>query len=152
MDQSVREAAPAGRDDVAEQVRKLLPPAPEGLLGFYARWMPFFAIIFGSAALYFSFITGFVLTALSPLVLLAGPLGAMATAGAYFQLALSILPAILTIAGGFRMRRGWSAGWRILFLAYAVWAIEFLALLAIPSLLIILVLGYLHLLVKPRYA
>src|SRR5262249_11729261 len=140
MDPLVRDPASVEKDGLANQIRAYLPPAPQGMLGFYARWMPVFAVVGGSAALYVSFISGFVLTALSPFVLLAGPVGSLATAGAYFFLVLAIVPAILTIAGGFRMRRGWAAGWRMLLLAYAVWALEFLATFEIPSLLLILAL------------
>jgi hypothetical protein len=138
-------------DGYADQLRKQLPPAPEGLLNLYVSWAPWLAIIFGAISLFLLVVAGLIFTALSPFLLLGGASGVAAGLQGLVGLILGIAGAALSVLGGYWMLQRRLMGWRILALGIIIGALNDLVHLAIIGLIIVLLIGYIHLQVKPRY-
>lgn len=151
MDESIRGMVPAPLDDYLERLRKQLPPAPEGLLNAYARFMPWISIIFGAIGLFFLIIGSLFLAVLGPFMMLAGASGVSAGLGALFGILVGIVISVLAIAGGLMMRRFSVSGWYILAAALVVQALDELLTLRILTLIITVLVAYVHLQVRPRY-
>lgn len=152
MDESVRGGPISQWDGYAEQLRKQLPPAPEGLLNLYVSWVPWLAIIFGAISLFLLVVAGLIFTAISPLFLLGGTEGVSAGFGALLGLILGIAGAVLSLVGGYMMLKRRLTGWWLLAIGLIVGILTNLVHLAIIGLIIDLLIGYVHLQVKPRYS
>lgn len=134
-------------DVYAERLRVQLPVAPEGLLSFYVRWWPWLAIVGGALLLFVSGIAS-LLSVLAVLVTLGTHIGLLVSS------VFSIVASILSIVGGYLMLKMRLTGWWIL---AAGFAINILSSLfggpgAILSVVITLLIAYVHLEVKPRYS
>ncbi|HLG50100.1 MAG TPA: hypothetical protein VKY56_00480 [Chloroflexota bacterium] len=139
-------------DEYVEQVRKQLPPAPQGLLDFYVRWVPWLAIVFGVISLFLLVVAGLIFTALSPLLLLGGAAGVSEGLGALLALILGIAGAALALVGGYLMLQRRLTGWWLIALALVVGFLTNLVHLAILGLIIDVLIAYIHVQVKPRYS
>src|SRR5262249_43340629 len=136
----------------AEQFRKQLPAAPEGLLSGYVRWAPWVAIVFGAIGVLVLLVLGGILTVLSPLLLLGGSSGISSGASAFFAIVVGLVIAALDLIGGYLMLQRRLTGWWILAVGIALQLLSNLFSVAVLGLVFSLAVAYVHLEVKPRYA
>ena len=151
MDDSLARRVPSEWDDQLERLRRQLPPAPPGLQSFYVRFAPWLAIIFGIIGLIISLGLTVLSFILAPIAVLLG--GAHPSSGIGFILGslLLLIASILELVGGLRMRRFRLTGWWFLAGSLAIQAVLDIFNLAIVSLIVAILIFYLHLSVKPRY-
>lgn len=152
MDDSTRGGALSQWDSYADQLRKQLPAAPEGLLNFYASVAPWLAIIFGILGIFVFVIAGFILALLSPFFMLGGASGVSSGLSAVVGLIFGGVGSVLSAIGGFQMLNRRLSGWRLLAFGIVLSAINDLLHLSLIGFIIILAVGWIHLQVKPRYS
>jgi hypothetical protein len=138
-------------DLYAEQIRKQLPAAPEGVLGAYMRWAPWVAMILGALGFIGLLVVGGIFSFLSPFLLLGGAQGVSAGFDAFVGIVVGLVLAALEVVGGYLMRKGSLTGWWILAIGIALSLLNNLFRISIFSFLITLLIAYVHLQVKPRY-
>jgi hypothetical protein len=138
-------------DAQADRLRAQLPTAPDALMDGYVQWIPWLAMIFGGFGVLLT-LGGLLLGAiLSPFLLLAGMSGVDAGASAFFALILLLVTSILDVAGGYLMLRRSLTGWWLLALGIVVSILNSVFSMRVFGLVIILLIAYVHLQVKPRY-
>jgi len=138
-------------DGYADRLREKLPAAPESLLSAYVRWAPWVAIVFGVLGT-LGMLTLLVFGAvLSPLLLLGGASGVSSGAGLFIAIILGAITSVLEVAGGYLMTKMRLTGWWLLALGIVVGMLNSLIGVSLFGLAINLLVGYVHLLVKPRY-
>jgi hypothetical protein len=137
-------------NEYAERIRVQLPAAPEPLLDFYVKYMPWLAIIGGVLGLFFGVIVG-VLG-----LIVATAAAATGSAGSGVQIMIGIIligvGSALGIAGGYFMLQRRLTGWWILAVSMIINLLDSLVGINILGLLIVIVFAYIHLSVKPRYS
>ena len=139
-------------DGYADRLRAKLPAAPESLLGAYVRWAPWVAIVFGVLGT-LGMLTLLVFGAvLSPLLLLGGASGVSSGAGLFIAIILGVITSVLEVAGGYLMLKRRLTGWWLLAVGIVVGLLNSLIGVSLFGLIINLLVGYVHLLVKPRYS
>jgi hypothetical protein len=136
-------------DSYAEQLRVKLPLAPPGLLNGYMAWAPWLAIVFGALWVIISLVALVGSTFLGPLMILLG------SPGTGFALlvgsVISLISAVLEVIGGWLMLQRKATGWWLLALGLTVSLLTSLFRVSILSLVILLLIAYVHLQVKPNY-
>lgn len=136
----------------AERLRVQLPAAPEGLLAAYVRWAPWIAIIFGILGVLGMGVLLGLGALLGPLVLLAGSQGVQAGGQLFITLIVGLVLAVLEIVGGLQMRKMRVTGWWILAVGLAINVLTGLFSFSALSLIVTLLVAYIHVQVKPRYS
>ena len=136
-------------DSYAEQLRVKLPMAPPGLMNFYMSWVPWLAIIFGALLILISLVALVGSTILGPLAIMFGSpgVGLGLVVGSIIALASSVLE----LVGGWLMLQRKATGWWLLALGLVVSLLTNLARVNILGLIIILLIAWVHLQVKPNY-
>jgi hypothetical protein len=136
-------------DSYAEQLRVKLPAAPPGVLNFYMSWVPWLAIIFGVLGILISLVALVGSTILGPLLVMFGSpgTGLGLIVGSLFSLA----SAALEFVGGWMMLQRRATGWWLLALGLAVSLLTSLFRVSVIGLIVGLLIGYVHLQVKPNY-
>jgi hypothetical protein len=154
MNSSPASVRPATRewDAYAEQLRVKLPPAPESLLSAYVRWAPWVAIVFGIIGGLFLLALLVFGAVLSPFLLLGGASAVSSGFGLFVTLILGIVTSVLEVVGGYLMLKRRLTGWWLLAIGLVVGALSNLFNVSLFGLVITLLIAYVHLLVKPRYA
>ncbi len=136
-------------DTYADQLRVKLPVGPPGLLNAYMNVAPWLAIIFGGLGAIISLAALVFSTALGPLLVMFGQ------PGSGFALILtsllSLAVAVLEIAGGVMMLQRKATGWWLLAVGMVVSLLSSLLHVAAIGLIFWLLIGYIHLQVKPNY-
>jgi hypothetical protein len=136
-------------DAYAEQLRTKLPVAPPGLLRGYMSVAPWVAIIFGIIGILISLLALVGSTLLGPFLILLGE------PGTGFALIVGSLVALISSAleliGGWLMLQRKATGWWLLAFGLAVSCLSSLFHGSILSLIVLLLIGYIHLQVKPNY-
>jgi hypothetical protein len=138
-------------DTYAERLRVQLPAAPPGLLDGYMRFAPWIAIVFGILGIFGSLALMGLGAVLSPFLLFAGAEGVQAGGALFIALIVALLTSALEVVGGYLMLQRRANGWWLLALGLVVSLLSNLLHGAIFSLLIVAVVGYIHLQVKPNY-
>jgi hypothetical protein len=164
---------PQALDRYANQLHTRLPLAPALLLALYVRWAPWFALNFGAVSLLF-------VAAVSPFLaivifglLVAGEFGALAVA--FLMLTLLGTGSMVDALGGYDMRRRRGSGWWLVAAATALGLLNLVLAAALVllvhwwglaswldwlnwlqggillGLLVHVLVGYLHLQVKPSF-
>jgi hypothetical protein len=166
MDQptSSQPAAPAARsqptwnegfsqlDAYAERLRVKLPLAPPGLLTGYMRFAPWIAIIFGILGVLLMLVGMGLATFLTPLLVVFGGASGLGYGGSLFlALIVGLVSAALEVVGGYLMLQGKATGWWILGLGIVVSFLSNLVRGSILTLIIVALIAYIHLQVKPNY-
>jgi hypothetical protein len=139
-------------DAYAERLRVQLPAAPEGLLNGYVKWAPWLSIIFGALGILGMIALLGLGAILGPFLLLAGSQGVQAGGQLFITLILGLLLAVAEVVGGVMMRNMRLTGWWILSVGLAINLVTGLLHGNALSLVISLLVAYVHLLVKPRYS
>jgi len=136
-------------DSYAEQARVKLPAAPPGLLNFYMSWVPWLAIVFGVLGILISLVALVGSTILGPLLVMFGSpgTGLGLIVGSLFSLA----SAALEFIGGWLMLQRKATGWWLLAGGLAVSLLTSLFRVSIVALIVVLLIAYVHLQVKPNY-
>jgi hypothetical protein len=139
-------------DTYAEQLRVKLPLAPPGLLNGYMNVAPWIAMIFGALGVLFLLVGLVGISFLAPLaILFGGAEGVGFSAGAFLALIVGLVTAALEFVGGYLMLQRKATGWWILALGIVVSLLTNLVHGAILTLIIVLLIAYIHLSVKPNY-
>jgi hypothetical protein len=139
-------------DTYAEKLRVLLPQAPPGLLDGYMKFAPWIAIIFGALGVIFSVLLLVLGTAMAPLlVLFGGTAGASFSGALLLTLVVSLLINVLEIVGGYLMLQRKLTGWWLLAVGMLVSVLQSLFGRSILVLIVVLLVAYVHLQVKPNY-
>jgi hypothetical protein len=139
-------------DTYAEQLRLKLPVAPPGVLDGYMRYMPWVFIIFGILGILATIAGLGLATFLGPLLILFGGAAGVGYGGALFlALIFGLLSSVLGVVGGWMMVQHKATGWWILALGLAVSFLNDLAHGSIFALIIVALVAYVHLQVKPNY-
>lgn len=138
-------------DVYAERARVALPAAPPGLLDGYMRFAPWIAIIFGILGVLGSVALMGLGAVLSPFLLFAGAQGVSAGGALFLALIVGLLSSVLDVVGGYLMLKRSANGWWILALGLVVSLLSNLLRGGILTLIIILLVSYIHLQVKPNY-
>jgi hypothetical protein len=136
-------------DGYAEQLRVKLPLAPPGLLDGYMRFAPWIAIIFGVLGVLVSLVALVGSTILGPLLVMFGSPGTGfgLIVGSLFALA----SAVLEFIGGWLMLQRKATGWWLLAIGLAVSLLTNLVHASVVGLIVLLLIAYVHLQVKPNY-
>lgn len=151
MDQSLSSRVPAQWDDSLERIRKQLPPAPEGLLSFYIRWVPWLAIVLSAISLVFLVFFGLLAAILTPFLAMSGASGMTAGLSAIVAIVLGIVYSVLGLVGGWQMRSMKLNGWWLLAAGLVISFVSDVLSLSILGIVIVLAVAWIHLQVKPRY-
>jgi hypothetical protein len=139
-------------DAYAEQIRSNLPVAPEALINAYVAWAPWVAIVLGALGVLAFLALTALSTALLPIFALGGA-NAINTGGmALIESVLGIAVSVAEIAGGILMLQRRLLGWWILAFGLAVGMLTSLLHIAVLSLVLTLLVAYVHIEAKPRYA
>ena len=138
-------------DQYAEQIRKQLPAAPEGLLAGYMQWAPWVYIVLGAISVIFLVLGAVLATFASLLGFLSGGAAVGSGLGSLVSIAIGLILAVLGITGGVQMRRLSATGWWIIGVGIVLNLLRALLSVSVLGLLITLAIAYVHLLVKPRY-
>lgn len=144
---------PGQWDAYAEQLRVKLPAAPEALLAGYVRWMPWVALVFGVLSVMLLLFFGLLGAVMAPILAVFG--GAAGIHGAedfFLTVIVGLVLSGLDVAGGWMMRQRRLTGWWLLAIGLVIGALSDVLHLALFSLLVTLVIAYIHLQVKPRYS
>jgi hypothetical protein len=139
-------------DAYAEQLRSNLPAAPEGLINFYVVWAPWVAIVFGILGVLAFLALSVLSTALLPIFALGGATTLNAGGIAVFESLLGIAVSVAEITGGVLMLQRRLLGWWILAFGLAIGLLSTLLHIAVLSLVLTLLIAYVHVEVKPRYS
>jgi hypothetical protein len=138
-------------DAYAERARVQLPAAPPGLLDGYMRFAPWIAIVFGILGIFGSLALMGLGAVLSPFLLFAGAEGVSAGGALFIALIVGLLSSILEVVGGYLMLKHRANGWWLLALGLVVSFLSNLFRGGIFTLLIVALVAYIHLQVKPNY-
>lgn len=152
MDGSMSNRVPAQWDDQLERIRKQLPPAPEGLLAFYVKWIPWVAIVLGAISLVLLVLGGLLVAIITPLMAASGTSGVAAGLGLIVGIVLGLVYSILAIVGGWQMRGMKLNGWWLLAAGLVVSFVSDIITLSILGIIITLAIAWVHLQVKARYS
>jgi len=142
---------PSQWDDYVERARQQLPAGPPSLLNGYVRFAPWVALVFGVFGVLALLALGGILAVLSPVLLLGGASGVGAGADAFLAIAVGLVLAVLELAGGYLMLKRSATGWWLIGLGIAVSAISDLLHFAIVGLIIVLLIAWIHIQVRPQY-
>jgi hypothetical protein len=147
------EPRPTGNqwDQYAEQVRKQLPAAPEGLLTGYMKWAPWVYIVLGAISVIFLVLGAVLATTASLLGFLFGGAAVGGGLNALVSIAVGLIFGVLLLVGGIQMRKLSLTGWWIIGVGIALNVLRAVLGISVLGLLISLAVAYVHLLVKPRY-
>src|SRR5258708_5211398 len=137
-------------DSYAEQARVKLPAAPPGLLNFYMSWVPWLAIVFGVLGILISLVALIGSTILGPLAIMFGSPGV--GLGLLFGSVVGLASSALDVIGGWLMLQRKATGWWLFALGLVVGLLANLVRLNIIGLIILLLIAYIHLQVKPNYS
>jgi hypothetical protein len=139
-------------DTYAEKLRVMLPQAPPGVLDGYMKFAPWIAIVLGALGVLVSLL-GLVLgAAISPLLVLFGGAAGVGFSGALLlTLLVGLLINVLEIIGGYLMLQRKVTGWWLLALGMLVTLLNSLFGRGIIVLIVVLLVAYVHLQVKPNY-
>jgi hypothetical protein len=154
MDERVerlRQRVPSTWDEQVERLRQRLPAAPEALLDGYVRFAPWIAIVFGVLGLLGVLTLLGIGAAVSPAYMASG-YGAVYGGGLIIALVLGLAGSALDLVGGYYMLRRSLAGWWLVAAALVVSVVSSLLNVALLSLIIALLIAWIHVLVKPRYS
>jgi hypothetical protein len=139
-------------DRYAEQLRVKLPLAPPGLMEGYMRFAPWIAMIFGALGVLLLLVGLIGASFLTPLVILfGGAAGVGFSGGVFLALVVGLVSAGLEFVGGYLMLQRRATGWWILALGIVVSLLSNLVHGSILTLIILLLIAYIHLEVKPNY-
>lgn len=138
-------------DAYAEQLRVKLPAAPPGLLDGYMRFAPWIAIIFGVFGVLGSLALLGLGAILSPFLLFAGAEGVSYGGALFLALIVGLVGSALDIVGGYLMLQRRATGWWILAAGLVVSFLTNLVHGSILVLIVVLLVAYVHLQVKPNY-
>ena len=138
-------------DAYVERLRVQLPAAPEPLLDAYVRFAPWLAIIFGAIGLFFLIFVGLLGSVLVPLAVALGAQSVGRGVGFFIGLVLGLIAGVAEVSGGYLMLQRRLSGWWLLALGIVVAALNSLVSFSLIGLIIIIFIGYVHLMVKPRY-
>jgi hypothetical protein len=138
-------------DGYAEKARVALPAAPPGLLDGYMRFFPWVAIVLGVLGVLFWLILLVVGTAASPLLLMFGASGVGAGGALILALVVALCSSALEVVGGYLMLQRRATGWWLIALGLVVGLLTNLVGRGVLSLIVILLIAYIHLQVKPNY-
>jgi hypothetical protein len=139
-------------DMYADQLRVKLPLAPPGLLNGYMRFAPWIAIVFGVLGVLLILVGLGLATFLTPLLIVFGGAQGVGFSGTLFlSLLVSLLSAVLEVVGGYLMLQRRQTGWWILGLGIVVSLLTNLVRGSILVLIVMALIAYIHLQVKPNY-
>jgi hypothetical protein len=139
-------------DTYAEKLRVMLPQAPPGVLDGYMRFAPWIAIIFGALGVVFSLLFLLLGAAMSPLlVVFGGAAGASYSGALLLTLLVGLLINVLEIVGGYLMLQRKLTGWWLLAVGMLVSVLQSLFGRSVLVLIVVLLIAYVHLQVKPNY-
>src|SRR5579872_422816 len=139
-------------DGYAEQLRVKLPIAPPGLLNGYMAWAPWIAMVFGALGVLLLLVGLIGLSFLTPLmVVFGGAAGVGYSGGAILALIVGLVSAGLEFVGGYLMLQRRATGWWILALGIVISLLSNLIHGSILTFIIVLLIAYIHLAVKPNY-
>jgi hypothetical protein len=136
-------------DAYADQLRVKLPLAPPGLLNAYMAIAPWVAIIFGVLGAIISLAALIFSTALGPLMVMFGQPGS--GFGLILASLLSLVIAVLEVAGGVMMLQRKATGWWLLAAGMVVSLLSSLVHVSAIGLIFWVLIAYIHLEVKPNY-
>jgi hypothetical protein len=138
-------------DPYVARLNAQLPPAPAGLLDFYVAWAPWLAIVLGAlgALASLGLLIGGAL--LSPFLLFAGFAGVKFGALAFVGLVIGLATGAAAVVGGYLMLNRRSTGWWLLAAGLALDLVTGLLSLSVLSVLVALLVAYVHVQVRPRY-
>ena len=139
-------------DIYVERARVALPAAPPGLLNAYMRYYPWLMIVLGVLGVLVFLLPLIIGTALSPVfLLLGGPSGVTAGGALLLALVVAIIGSALEVASGYLMLKRRLTGWWLLAFGLALSLITNLFGRSILSIILVLLIAYIHLQVKPNY-
>jgi hypothetical protein len=138
-------------ESYVERARVALPAAPPGLLDGYMRFAPWIAIIFGILGFLALLALSGVAAVFSPFLLLGGGAGVSAGGGLFVALAFGLVTSALEVVGGYMMLQRRATGWWILAAGLVIGALSNLVRGGILSLIVILLIAYVHIQVRPNY-
>jgi len=139
-------------DEYAERLRQQLPTAPESLIEIYVQWAPWIAMIFGAIGIILSIGFLFLGAVISPFLVLGGGSGVNAGIGLFVAIVLLAVSSILELVGGYLMKAMSLTGWWLIAVGLGVGILQNLIHVSVFGLIITLLIGYVHIAVKPRYA
>ncbi len=138
-------------DLYAERLRVKLPAAPPAVLDGYVTWIPWLAIVFGALGV-LVFLAATVLSAILAPFLIFGGAAAVTYGGmAIVTLVFGLVYGVLDVVGGYLMLNRRLTGWWLLAIGLIVNLLSNLLSASLFGFVITLLIGYVHLLVKPRY-
>jgi len=139
-------------DAYAEKLRVQLPAAPPGLADGYVKFAPWVYIVLGALGILFS-LGGLLFSAvLGPIFLLFGGVaGASLTGALILVLIVSLLSNVLELVGGYMMLQRKATGWWIIAVGMAITLLNSLFGRSFLVIIVVLLLAYIHLQVKPNY-
>lgn len=146
--------SPSGRSSLEayiEQLRGKLPAAPEGLIAGYVRWAPWVAIVIGVLGVLAFLILSALTTIALPFLVLAGTAGLHAGGLALIGALLGIVVCAAEIVGGVLMLGRRQTGWWILAFGLAIALVSDLIGAALLSLVLTLLIAYVHVEARPQY-
>jgi hypothetical protein len=136
-------------DVYAERLRVQVPPAPENILEGYVKYAPWVAMIVGAfAALALLALLG-ISALMSPLIFMFS--GYRSGASLFEEILFSLLLTVLNIIGGYLMMQRRMTGWWLVAGGLVVYLLQDLLTASILSLLVTLLVAYIHIQIKPRY-
>jgi len=136
-------------DGYAEQLRVKLPLAPPGLLNGYMSFAPWVAIVFGVLGILISLVALAGSTILGPVLIMFGSPGT--GFGLLFGSIIGLASAVLELIGGSMMLQRKATGWWLLAFGLVVGLLSNLLRGSVLGLIVILLICYVHLQVKPNY-
>jgi len=138
-------------EDYVEQLRSRLPAAPENLVNGYVRWAPWVAIVFGVLGVLAFLVLSVLSTVLLPILALFGAAGIHAGGTAVIESLLGIVVSVLEIVGGIMMFQRRELGWWILAFGIAIGILSNLLHVAVLTLVLTLLVAYIHIEARPQY-
>jgi hypothetical protein len=138
-------------EEYVELLRSRLPAAPENLVNGYVRWAPWVAIVFGVLGVLVFLLLSALSTVMLPLLALFGTAGIHAGGSALIESLLGIVVSALEIVGGLLMLQRRELGWWILACGIAIGILSNLLHIAVLSLVVTLLIAYIHVEARPQY-
>ena len=139
-------------DAYADQLRLKLPVAPPGLQDGYMRFAPWIAIIFGILGVLLMVVGLGIATFLTPLLAVFGGAAGLGYGGSLFiAVIVGLVSAALEVVGGYLMLQRRATGWWILAAGFVVSFLSNLVHGSVLTLILLLLIAYIHLAVKPNY-
>jgi hypothetical protein len=142
---------PNSWDTYVERLNQQLPDAPPGLLDVYVKWAPWLAIVFGALSLLLLLGALLLGAVIAPFLVLGGMKGIGAGFSGLVALLLGIVASAADVWGGSLMLQMKLTGWWLIALALVVSLLSGVLSISIFGLLLTIVIGYIHIKVKPRY-